>query len=140
MERTVRKIAFTLVIILLVVQGYLFYKHYHEEAYASQGEQMSETTWLYARDQLHLQVKGQLPADFRILKNGEALALQPDAQGNYSLEVREYDLVALGGSLEAGTAAEITVKLKKNIFQEKFYADVFDYVGGSVTVGWFVEK
>ena len=140
MERTVRKIAFTLVIILLVAQGYLFYKQYHEEAYAAQGEQMSETTWLYAKDTLHLQVKGQLPADFFVLKNGEPLALQPDANGNYTLEVREYDLIAIEGSQLIDATAEITVKMEKGVFQEKFYADVFDYTGGSVTVGWFVEK
>lgn len=140
MERTVRKIAFTLVIILLVAQGYLFYKQYHEEAYATQGEQMWETTWLYAKDTLHLQVKGQLPADFSVLKNGEPLALQPNAQGNYILEVREYDLIAIEGSQLIDATAEITVKLEKGVFQEKFYADVFDYAGGSVAVGWFVKK
>ena len=68
------------------------------------------------------------------------MALQPDANGNYTLEVREYDLIAIEGSQLIDATAEITVKMEKGIFQEKFYADVFDYTGGSVTVGWFVEK
>ncbi len=141
MERNIRKITFALVAILLVVQGYLFFKEYDGVAYASQGEKMSETTWLYARDTLMLEVTGQLPKDFQILKNGEPLAVEPDAGGCYVLEVKQHDLIEISGTAEGSNAwAEIRVTLKNGVFQEKYYADVFDYAGGSVTIGWFIEK
>lgn len=141
MERNIRKITFALVAILLVVQGYLFLKEYDGVAYASQGEKMSETTWLYARDTLTLEITGQLPKDFQILKNGVPLAVKPDAGGRYVLEVKQHDLIEISGTAEeGGSLAEIKVTLADGVFQEGFYADVFDYGGGSVTVGWFVEK
>ncbi len=140
MERKIQKITFALVAILLVVQGYLFFKEYDGGVYASQGEKMSETTWLYATDELILQVIGELPGDFQILKNGEPLAVRPDADGIYRVAVKQHDLIALSGAEESGALAEIRVTLKNGVFQEEYYADVFDYTGGRVTVGWFIEK
>lgn len=140
MERTVRNITFTLVAVLLAVQGYLFYKEYDGVAYASGGEQMSETTWLYATDEITIRTAGVLPQDFQIWKNGERLILQPDDSGAYIFTVKQHDLVELTGTDGNGALAEIQVTLRHGVFQESYYADVFDYTGGRVTVGWFVEK
>lgn len=140
MESVVRKITFALVAILVMVQGYLFFEEYDAVAYATQGEKMSESTWLYERDTLFLQVTGVLPSDFQVLKNGEKISLQPDKNGNYALEVKTYDLIEISGMQGTGALAEIKVWVEKGVFQEKYYADTFDYTGGRVTIGWFVEK
>ena len=140
MERMIRNITIALVVILFVVQGYLFFKENDEKMYASQGEKMSETTWLYARDTLTIQVFGELPEVFQIWKNGEPLELTESSGGVFVMDVKTYDLIEISGKTVNDIAVEVSVTLKNDVFQENFYADIFDYTGGRVTVGWFVEK
>lgn len=134
MERFWFKFGIFLVAVVLVIQGYVFFREYENTEYADGGREMSEETYLYPFDQLTVAVHGELD-DLQLLKNGEVI--RRTLSEPFQFEVRENDLIEVKAKAN-GKSAVIELKLEQGIFDPRYYVDLFDFEGGQVTAGRFI--
>ena len=147
MERSVFKIGLLLVTIVVILQVFVFYEEYEKFDYAPHtGVLMKEDTYLYVYDELTIESLGEvLLEDLVIYKNGEIIARGLNM--TRTLTVKEKDLIEISldkkhfSNDEQGiVSVEIRLSLRDKLFNEKFYVDCFDYSGGRVTIGRFIEQ
>ena len=137
MERFLYRTGIVLTVILIAVQGYIFYDGYEKTEYSDRGKVMTEETYLFAHDELTISVAGDLK-NAVLYKNGEAVARNFGEA--YTISVRENDLLQLKADEEEEIGAIVTLSLLNGVFDEKYYVKDFDFFGGFVTIGRFVLK
>ncbi len=134
MEKFFLKAEIVIVVILVAIQGYIFYSEYEKTEYADTGKQMFEETYLYLYDELTVTIEGNTDG-IRILKNGEYV--DKESQKTYNMIIKENDLIEVE-NYRTKEPCVIRISLKSGVFDPKYYVDIFDFTGGKVTAGRFV--
>ena len=132
------KLGMFLLAALLTVQSAIFLREYDGAEYAGEGVKMEEETYLYVYDEMTVQV-GTNPKlkNLTLYKNGEIIA--GNLNEPYTIRVKENDLIQMSADITEQSVI-VRVFLKNNLFDEKFYASVFEYNGGDVTLGMLIAK
>ena len=149
-EKTCFWIGLCLIAVVIGIQTYVFINWHDGREYSGDGEHMTENTWLFRYDRLTVSVQGE--DDFGevwLYRNGERV--EEILNEAHSLNVKENDLIQLksvGSEVPADIenlhdtenlrSVEVQLEIQYNIFDSRFYVDLFDFHGGTVTVGRFI--
>ena len=137
MEKTCLKIGLFLIAVVVGIQTHIFLSWHDGREYSGSGAHMAENTWLFNYDELTISVRGYEDfGDVWLYRNGERVV--EILNEPHTITVNENDLMQLKAAANNEDSVEVRLDLKYNVFDERFYVDLFDFHGGEVIVGRFI--